>query len=331
MKSIAKPWCATLCIVLGLLLAGTAFSSLRKEGKLQNNPNFLTLKGSPYGRIIAYAMRGPADVFWHRGQTEALAFQEDAAAREKRLSLDEHLPTGDAATTLLSEIKKLKTEHEEEEAEEHAELKQAAPQKAFTGIRPYLVEKIEGFRKNYYTRSNKFGDTKPHLSYIRSEAEKRLLLSYQMDPSNIICYGSYFLFLSESQSRVFGAKNEEEIIHYRQEIARKLAENTVFYCMNYTDEATAMITAGSAAHDYLQILYSRPTQDLQDVERMIGFLDTGLDRFASIRNEMIENGTWENYPIHRINEMESAYAILRLTRGADHQQFEKLRGAVPEK
>lgn len=325
MKCIAKSWCAILCLVVGLVLAGTSFSSLRKEGKLQNNPNFLTLKGSPYGRIIAYAMRGPADVFWHRGQTEALGFNEDAAAREKRLSLSEHLPTGDAAAHLLSEIKKLKTEHELEEAEEHAELKQGPQQKPFPGLRLYLVDKIEGFRKNYYTRSSKFGDTKPHLSYIRSEAEKRLSLSYQMDPTNIICYGSYFLFLSESQSRVIGAKNEEEVIHHRQEIARKLAENTVFYCMNYPDEATAMITAGSAAHDYLQILFSRPKQDLQDAERMLRFLDTGLDRFASIRNDMIANGTWENYPIHRINEMESAYAILRLTRVADHEQFEKVR------
>lgn len=331
MKSIFKHWLPVLFIIGGTILASTTFASLRKDGKLQHQPNFLTLKGSPYGRIIAYAMRGPADVFWHRGQTEALAFQEDAAAREKRLSLGEHLPTGDAASHLLGEINKLKTEHEEEEAEEHAELKQATPQKAFTGVRPYLVDKIEGFRKNYYTRTSKFGDTKPHLSYIRAEAEKRLALSYEMDPSNIICYGSYFLFLSESQSRVFGAKDEAETIYRRQEIARKLSENTVFYCMNYTDEATAMITAASAAHDYLQITYSRPSLDFPDVERMLRFLDTGLDRFVSIRNEMIENGTWENYPIYRINEMESSYSILRLTRGADHQQFEKLRGAVPEK
>ena len=63
----------TRWILVALLLGGSVawvYSGKRldRAGKLAYRPNVLCLKGSPFGRTIALAMRGPVDVYWHRGQ-----------------------------------------------------------------------------------------------------------------------------------------------------------------------------------------------------------------------------------------------------------------------
>ena len=56
-----------------VLLASGAYAtkklskSMLDDGKLNPQPNVLHLKRSPFGRTLALAMRGPVDIYWHRG------------------------------------------------------------------------------------------------------------------------------------------------------------------------------------------------------------------------------------------------------------------------
>ena len=56
-------------VVLVVGLGGGLYltAGLKQSGKLDYRPNVLTLNGSPFGRTLALAMRGPVDVYWHRG------------------------------------------------------------------------------------------------------------------------------------------------------------------------------------------------------------------------------------------------------------------------
>jgi hypothetical protein len=160
------------------------------------------------------------------------------------------------------------------------------------------------------------------------ETQKRLKISYEMDPSNIACYGAYFLFLSEALARVEGEEEEAGVIQHRQDAALKLAHLTVAYCLEHADEAPAMLTAATASHDFLQIYFDRPNADLKLAGEFLQTLDSCLMRYQSLRRKMEEDGRWENFSIHRIGEMEGAYALVRKLRDLDHEIYSRLAAAA---
>jgi hypothetical protein len=332
----------TRLILAALMVAGAAGwavlgGNLRSDGKLDHRPNPLCLKGSPFGRTIALAMRGPADVYWHRGEVHEHGpdHHEHGPDCGHEHGADPHGSDGGdpdepggpeepVQDTLVAQIRRLAAEQAEHEAEEHDHDAEPATPGISAGLRPFLLDRIDSMRKAYYSRSNQRGDTRLHRAYIMSETERRLALSYHMDPANIACYGSYFLFLSEALARVEGSRSEDHVIANRQQAALDLANHTVQYCLKYQDEAPAMLTAATAAHDYLQISLGLPQPDLREAAGFLEVLDGCLQRFESLRDRMIEAGIWEKFPVHRRAEMDQAHALVRVLRKADHQWFRKL-------
>jgi hypothetical protein len=199
-----------------------------------------------------------------------------------------------------------------------------------SGLRQTLLERIGAMRRAYYSRTNTHGDTSMHKAFIMGEVQKRLKLSYEMDPSNVACYGAYFLFLSEAIARVEEDNAEPGMIRHRREAALQLAHFTVAYCLKLSDEAPAMITGAVAAHDFLQIYLEHPEANPDRAADFFKLVHYCLGRYELLRQQMVDDGRWEKLSVHRISEMESAYSLVRKVLELDHEMMSRLkRGASP--
>ncbi len=324
-----------------LLVLGAAgwigFSnSFREDGKLQYHPNVLHLKGSPFGRTLALAMRGPVDVYWHRGAVhdhehgpgEGHQHGPDCdlgAAGQCEHDHDHgHGPDHGSEENPHKALSGLLADMVEDQSGRDTHQAERTVKKEFEGVRSFLLDRIEAMRKTYYTRINSRADSRLHKAYILGETQKRLELSYRMDPTNLSGYGAYFLFLSEALARLEGDRDEHGIIRIRQQAALDLSSYTLRYCLNHQDEVTAMITAASAAHDYLQIYLTLPNPDLEIAGEYLRLLDGSLQRYEALRSQMIQNGLWERFSIYRRAELDNTHKLVRVLREADHKMFGEL-------
>ena len=78
-----------------------------------------------------------------------------------------------------------------------------------------------------------------------------------------------------------------------------------------------MITGASAAHDCLQMMAEHPEPDIQLAQRYLQRLEMMLGHYEVIRQAMIENGTWEDFPAPRRIEMEKTHSLIRTLQRAD--------------
>lgn len=69
MKTPVKKLLVGSTLVVGVGLWGGFAQHFNKLDKLSYEPNIATIKGSPYGKVLALAMQGPIDFYWHQGQT----------------------------------------------------------------------------------------------------------------------------------------------------------------------------------------------------------------------------------------------------------------------
>ncbi|MEP4078233.1 hypothetical protein [Haloferula sp.] len=311
MPATKKYW--GIGVAVGCLAWITVAASLHKGGHFDHKPNVLTLKGSPYGRTLAYAMRGPADLYWHRGQTE-----EHGDVDENRETLG--LEGDDETLSLASSILKMRKEFDEEEAAHEAEATSGVEEAPPAGLRERLLWEIGRMRTTYYSRTNNFGDTPQIVAWRFGETEKRLKLSHELDPTNLICYGSYFMFLSESVSRLRGAEDEEEVIAQRQEKALRVAISTLQACTHFPDEPTALITAASAANDAVSLLNSSKRAKPGAADEMRRIFSATLGQYVERRDAMIADGSWDGFSVYRQHEMEEVFTILRVIHLASEGQ-----------
>ena len=371
-------------VQLALLVAGLAgwiglSKSLNDDGKLVHRPNVLHLKGSPFGRTLALAMRGPVDVYWHKGNVHEHSHEDGESCAEcDQASGEEHIhgeecahgeecehPHGELCEhgeecehphgELCEHGEECEhphgelCEHGEECEHPHGELcehgeecehgpecehgeESASPVAAGPGergLRPFLLNRIKNMRQSYYARTNQRSSTKLHRAYLMGETQRRLEISYHMDPTNLTGYGAYFLFLSEALARVEGEGDESGIVAGKRKAALHLADYTLRYCLNYSDEAPAMITAATAAHDCFQIHLDQADPNLKLAAEYLRLLDGSLQQYETLRQQMIENGTWTRFSIHRRAEMDQAHSLVRTMRAGDHQLIGELSRHTP--
>ena len=184
-------------------------------------------------------------------------------------------------------------------------------------MRPYLLDRIETMRTAYNSRTNRTAESPRHKAYIMGELERKLAVGYELDPSNLAAYGAYFLFKSEALARVEGESGESLLILDRRRKAHTLAHRTLQYCWALPAEAPAMITGASAAHDCLQMLAEHPEPDMQLAQRYLQRLEIMLRQYEVIRQAMMENGTWGDFPAPRRIEMEKTHSLIRALQRAN--------------
>lgn len=319
-------------LATGLTAWGLQARKLHKRGQftkthnplhLKETHNPLHLKESPFGRTLSLAMRGPVDVYWHRGEPHEHPPGEEHSHSHPHSHSHDHdddagIPAGQDED--LDYLAKLLEDEDHDHAND-SDVVNAA--ETFKGLRPLLLDRIETLRTAYNSRTNRTAESRRHKAYIMGETEKRLKVGYQMDPRNPSAYGAYFLFKSEALARVEGQAGEGLVIRNRRDEARRLAHRTQHYCWNFPTEAPAMITGASAAHDCLQLLSEDPDPDLNSVRFYLNRLDLMLKNYEAIRGAMIENSRWQLFPAPKRSEMEKTHSLIKALRQADIQYWNK--------
>ncbi|MDG2486510.1 MAG: hypothetical protein P8M65_02255 [Roseibacillus sp.] len=270
-------------------------------------------------------MRGPVDVYWHRGEPHEHPPGEEHSHDHAHGHSHDHDHGGEAGVKAgedadLDYLARLL----EDDGSDHDQAPPPADAtKGFTGIRPLMLDKIEAMRTAYNSRTNRTAESPRHKAYIMGETEKRLAVGYEMDPRNPSAYGAYFLFKSEALARVEGQAGEGMVIRNRRSEASRLANRTQHYCWNFPTEAPAMITGASAAHDCLQMLSEDPDPDRNLVRFYLRRLELMLENYEAIRREMINNRSWQLFPAPRRSEMEKTHSLIKALRQADIQYWSK--------
>ncbi len=316
-------------LTTGLVGWGLQTNRLLQGGQFIKGHNPLHLKQSPFGRTLSLAMRGPVDVYWHRGEPHehhpGEEHSHDHAHGHSHDHSHDHGP-GDEAGVQAGEdadLDYLASLLEDEGSDHDQGEGPTDTTKEFTGIRPLMLDKIETMRKAYNSRTNRTAESPRHKAYIMGETEKRLAVGYEMDPRNPSAYGAYFLFKSEALARVEGQAGEGMVIRDRRSEASRLANQTQHYCWNFPKEAPAMITGASAAHDCLQMLSEDPDPDRTLVRFYLRRLELMLENYEAIRREMINNRSWQLFPAPRRSEMEKTHSLIKALREADIQYWSK--------
>lgn len=310
-------------LTIGLTAWGLQARKLHKRGQFTKTHNPLHLKESPFGRTLSLAMRGPVDVYWHRGEPHEHPPGEEHSHSHPHSHSHDHdddagIPAGQDED--LDYLAKLLEDEDHDHAND-SDVVNAA--ETFKGLRPLLLDRIETMRTAYNSRTNRTAESRRHKAYIMGETEKRLKVGYEMDPRNPSAYGAYFLFKSEALARVEGQAGEGLVIRNRRDEARRLAHRTQHYCWNFPTEAPAMITGASAAHDCLQLLSEDPDPDLNSVRFYLSRLNLMLENYEAIRDAMLEDNSWELFPAPRRSEMEKTHSLIRALRQADIQYWGK--------
>lgn len=293
------------CLLLGVSLWGWASVSLKDAGQLEYKPNVLTLKGSPFGRTVAVAMRGPVDRYFNHGVSHAPQHDGGGGCSHAGCGASScgHGVEEEADQNTSSGVQKMSIE---------------------SGLHTKLLSKIDDWNAAYHSRTNQFGSTKVHQKYLMGETQKRLRLSYEMDPSNFAAYGSYFLFLSEALSSIKHQGEETEFEQQAMHAALSLSEHTVRYCLQFREEPTAMLTAAAAAHDFIQVRYKKGGEGV--LGEMVSFLKAqheSLTAYHQLRSEMVADGRWEEIPEIRRQEMGVRARLLNQFYKADSELIER--------
>jgi hypothetical protein len=282
------------CLGLGILSWAGVTLSLQERGALEFDLNVLTLKKGPFGRTVAIAMRGPVDRYFGNGVSHAQGQGSGGACSHE----------GHAA----EDCERNTSETLSEEGTVHRSL----------------LMRIDEWNSAYNTRSNPLGSSERHQKFLMGETQKRLRLSYEMDPSNFAAYGSYFLFLSEALSIL---QEEGREMEYRQQAAqeaRALCEMTIRYCQTLEGEPSALLTAAAAAHDSIQIRYQEGGEGMQ--QEILSFLKKQrecLGAFYEVKSRMTDEGNWDAFPEIRRQEMDAHAGLITGLLKADEAFIER--------
>lgn len=323
-----------LLLALGLVAWASAGHSLQKRGSFEFVPNAFSLKGSPFGRTLAMAMQGPVDVYFHQGQGHdhgpgaddqhegcggcsgcGDSSHSDAADAPEPRAAAEDSPSGDQLLVTTGETGGHVHDDSCSAGCGH-DVVEPKPETGSdpSGLRAAMLEKIRDWRGAKNTRTNPLSNSESHKRFIRMEVEKKLFLTYEMDPTNYASYGSYYLFLSETS---LGTRVGSEVQ------ARRLAEYTVSQCLKESDNPVAMLTAAAASHDMVQILVGEESSEAQQLATKYAKVTSqSLDQFDQVSLQMLFDGTWERFSPVRQAEMTERARLLRKLHEADLRTLE---------
>ncbi|MDA0766376.1 MAG: hypothetical protein O3A87_03390 [Verrucomicrobia bacterium] len=335
---MSKPLQACLAhlgvLTLGLAAWHFAGKSLQSDGLFEAEPNVLSLKGSPFGKTIAMAMQGPIDVYWHEGE----AHDHVHAPGESCTECDGgHGEEGTAQKAGLEDLEgaavAITTGGEGHEAcahegcdhADHEAVAEAghshtpggscegcaleevdarvASLTTRSSIRSQMLKQIQDWRAEENTRRNPYANTAAHKYFIRREMERKLMLTYRMDPTNYASYGAYFLYLSESS-----LSDREASIKQ----ALRLSQATVKFCLAEQESATALLTGAAAAHDAVQLLINTGDAEARRyAEQYVRVAEQCLEGFEQQALQMAFDGTWEKFSKLRQQEMTERARLVR--------------------
>jgi len=289
----------TACLILGGVVAwGLVAPKVARNADLKVPVNPFGINRSPYGEVIAMAMQGPIDSYFHGGATH---------------EHDELCESG------------CDHDHDHEDHHEH----EKAPQLARTTSLPArLGNFIDELTEAAAARTNTQPISSGHRFYLRRQTEDKLRFAYNLDPSHYGNYNSYHLFLTESELATRPVLTAD---------AAKLAQETINYCLKQQGDPRPALTAASAAQNMLDLMITdfkseTPHFSIDHLEQALAVVDHSLASYHEFASEWQANGQWQRLSAFRIQEAEDRLYFITKLRDVEHsviEQFKKKSPSLP--
>lgn len=259
----------------------------------------LSLNRSPYGMLLSSLLQQPINAEWHKG------IERPAAGHDHE---HDHEDGHDHA----EEAK----EHGHHHAEgEHCEECDAAAgrfsrRNSTVPVLGVLSRGLDKLAMISATRTNPHSISPVHKLYIARDIERKLLVSYNLDPTSYAAYDAYFLFLTENL--VAGLGSPEKIAH-----ARLITNNTL--ALSNREEVNPLPSLTSALATYnlfmLQIAEGK-SRDNKFNQFLYATVTQHLKKYQRLKAAAEKEGNWEQVPeAWRIQADERALFLLKVAKG----------------
>ncbi len=263
--------------------------------KVPLNP--MGINGSPYGEVLAMAMQGPIETYFHGAMGTGVHHHKDG---DSCMNCEGTAPaTNPAATTAINLTGPKIFKAPEPEAKSAVVAKSS----------PNLSARFEGFLaslNNLETIStNPKAPSEAHKLYLRRQTEDKLRFAYNLDPSHYGNYNSLNLFLSEGIGTYPGLNAS----------VAQLAEDTIQYCLKQDHDPRPVLTAAAAATNILQFMFADQHEEKMkfnttQMRQVLGVLDHCLSRYDALATEWNESKQWDLISPQRISECEDRYTFI---------------------
>lgn len=290
-------------LLLGVgLWAGFAVR-FNTEEKLSYEPNPACVKGSPYGKVLALALQGPIDFYWHKGQSHEHLETLNAGDKhdENCTSCDHHSHHDHSAKA------KQKPEHAEGcGCGAHGEdnpVVHSTPEKPWHTLAKTQIKKMSA-------AAHRKTDGKPlsdaHLRYLQSVTEDKLRLAYELDPTNYTNYGNYHLFIATTSYGKSDGNDDKAVA---------LARKTLEACKKDEVDPSSWITAASAAYNIIFHIGRYHDQfTIAEAKASLAEFDECMRVYEGLLADAVDNGRIPS--VQRLNELNTRAKYLTKLRHA---------------
>jgi hypothetical protein len=298
----------SLCLIgTGMFAWAFAGRPLVANNDLKVPLNPMGINGSPYGEVLAMAMQGPIETFFHGAMGTGVHHHKDGescASCKGTPAMDPSAPK--IFRTPLPEAT-------------------ATADKTAVKANLPLSQRFEKFlaslSKVETISTNPKGTSDAHKRYLRRQTENKLRFAYNLDPSHYGNYNSLNLFLSEGIGTYPEAKNS----------VATLAEQTINYCLKQKHDPRPALTAAAAATNILQFMFAdqheeKPFYNTTQMRQALGLLDHSLARYDALAREWGETKQWNLISNQRINECQDRYTFITKIREACEKTILRLEG-----
>ncbi len=274
---------------MGLVLWCGMALKFEAEDKLSYEPNVACLKGSPYGKVLALALQGPIDFYWHKGTThEHSALLGDDSDHDH----GHHHHAGCSVDC----------DHGHDHHHADHSLKPT------TGDEPLHIrskQKMKELEAAAHRKTDGNSLSPGHEKYLQEATEAKLCLAYELDPANHTNYANYHFFLSMNIGR-----NEGD-----QSAALDLAQKTLGYCKEDMFDPASWVTASSAAYNIAQHIYENHDQyEISDAKASLAEIDYCMMQYEHMLDKARTEG--RSVSASRLSQMDERIHFLAKLRKA---------------
>ena len=280
----------TSALTAGLIVGGAlVWASLARP--LTGNPalaapvNPLGINRSPYGEVIAMAMQGPIDFYFHGG-VEASDHECDADCDH------DHAPTKAPAPPAAAELP----------------------------LRARLTQFISGLDKAVTARTNPNPASPALRFYLRRKTEDNLRFAYNLDPAHYGNFACYYFFLTQPE---LGTR--PELTPSAVKLAQKTIDYCLQREDDPRPSLTAAAAAENILEQLIVDHRSGARQvPIAQLQQTLALIDHCVARHQELSAQWEATGNWELLSSFRRDEVRERLHFLRRVRDADAVAIQNL-------
>ena len=257
------------------------------DPELKTPLNPLGINGSPYGQVFALAMQGPIETYFdNRGG-----------------GMRHHHEEGETC------------DHDDPDHDHEAEVAETKVDNGHHSLDARFQHLLASLNQASQERTNPRASSKAQELYMRRQVEDKLRFAYQLDPSNYNNYNSLHFFLSEPS---LGTRPE------LSSTAKKLADETIQYCLKQQNDPRPNLTAAGACTNVLQLMFTdqqspSPKFDTTQMRSYLNILNQCITRYETEAQVWDQTKNWELLSPAVVQEWTDRYDFVRKIRDASEE------------